>query len=649
MRIPFKKNSRAGKGYALIIVLIFLGVTLLVLGSLMSWTSSSSKQVASNNQFLASEDAAEAATEQVLATMQRDFLAQTLSGSSNTYTSIYPTNQTGWPVQYAFSSSLGANNTYVSIGSQTTYLVPLLSSYKGLQGKERDCVIISTATPTNQTYNVPATVTNLVQFDNVPIFQFAIFYNLDMEIDPGQPMQVKGPVFSNANIWANSSDLTFLSTVQAVGNIYTNDDVDPLSDNYSGKTGAATYDAAVQPAQTALTMPIGGGSTNNNSATNVQNILNLPPAGLGAPNAAYLASSNQNYLFNTADLIISNSVTGVNGLSTTNQLHVFYSNPNISGYLSLVTNDLFIFSNKFTPHNVFITNTPAVNLTTNILLSTGYSFVTNVTFYDFRESDTIQAVQIDVGKLGIWITNTIPGGGNYWNLKNSTGSTAKGLGQPIDSVYVYNNVAKSNSTTQLAAVRVANGAQLPSSYGLTVATPMPLYVLGNYNVQTNNLNNSIGQTNTTYTWPAALMGDALTILSTNWSDAYSLANEGATDPSGRTPGDTTVNAAALEGIVQTVPTISGNYSGGTENFLRLLEDWGSTVSNQGGQSILTYNGSIVVMFYSQYATNYWGNNNYYTVPKRNWSFDENFANGLLPPLTPDTKAVIRTVGGWGAN
>jgi hypothetical protein len=164
------------------------------------------------------------------------------------------------------------------------------------------------------------------------------------------------------------------------------------------------------------------------------------------------------------------------------------------------------------------------------------------------------------------------------------------------------------------------------------------------------LNNSIGQTNTTYTWPAALMGDALTILSTNWSDAYSLANEGATSPSGRVPGDTTVNAAALEGIVQTVPTISGNYSGGTENFLRLLEDWGNNNSgNPGNQSTLTYNGSIVVMFYSQYATNYWGNNNYYSVPKRNWSFDENFANGLLPPLTPDTKAVIRTVGGWGAN
>jgi hypothetical protein len=237
MRIPLKQIARADKGYALIVILIFLGVTLLVLGSLMERTSSSSNQVAHNNQFLASEDAADAATELILATMQRDYLSQTLN-ASNSYTSLIPTT-TGWPVQYSFSSS-------VSIGTPTTYLVPLTSSYKNLQGLEEDCTIISTATPIGQTYNVLATVTNVVQFDNVPIFQFAIFYNLDMEIDPGQPMVVKGPVFCNANIWDDSANLTFLSSVEAVGNIYTNNDVDPFSDNYTGSTGAPTFDGPVK-------------------------------------------------------------------------------------------------------------------------------------------------------------------------------------------------------------------------------------------------------------------------------------------------------------------------------------------------------------------------------------------------------------------
>ena len=83
----------------------------------------------------------------------------------------------------------------------------------------------------------------------------------------------------------------------------------------------------------------------------------------------------------------------------------------------------------------------------------------------------------------------------------------------------------------------------------------------------------------------------------------------------------------FEGIVESNPNISGNYSGGVENFLRLLENWGGT---------LTYNGSIVVMFPSIYATNYWQpTGNYYNAPTRHWAFDNNFTNlAGLPPLTP---------------
>ena len=98
----------------------------------------------------------------------------------------------------------------------------------------------------------------------------------------------------------------------------------------------------------------------------------------------------------------------------------------------------------------------------------------------------------------------------------------------------------------------------------------------------------------------------------------------------------------LEGIVASNPNISGNYSGGVENFMRLLENWSSG-------PVLTYNGSIVVLFYSQYATNSWQpTGNYYNAPTRNWAFDLNFRTASkLPPLTPNTKAMIR--GNWYAS
>jgi hypothetical protein len=50
-----------------------------------------------------------------------------------------------------------------------------------------------------------------------PIFQFAIFYNLNMEIAPGAGMAITGPVFCNQSIWEGSEFVTNTSTVDAVG------------------------------------------------------------------------------------------------------------------------------------------------------------------------------------------------------------------------------------------------------------------------------------------------------------------------------------------------------------------------------------------------------------------------------------------------
>ena len=71
------------------------------------------------------------------------------------------------------------------------------------------------------------------------------------------------------------------------------------------------------------------------------------------------------------------------------------------------------------------------------------------------------------------------------------------------------------------------------------------------------------------------------------------------------------------------------YSGGAENFLRLLEDWSTNT--------LTYNGSMVAMFNCRYGTNYWQSpGNYYNEPVWQRGFDTNFLNpSKLPPGTPN--------------
>jgi hypothetical protein len=54
------------------------------------------------------------------------------------------------------------------------------------------------------------------------------------------------------------------------------------------------------------------------------------------------------------------------------------------------------------------------------------------------------------------------------------------------------------------------------------------------------------------------------------------------------------------------------------------------------------------MFPSQYATNSWITpGTYYQAPSRPWAFDTHFrSQSGLPPLTPQSKAVIR--GQWNA-
>jgi hypothetical protein len=119
-------------------------------------------------------------------------------------------------------------------------------------------------------------------------------------------------------------------------------------------------------------------------------------------------------------------------------------------------------------------------------------------------------------------------------------------------------------------------------------------------------------------------------LSTNWIDARSALARVA-----RPAAPTTVNAALLTGVVETT---LGQYSGGMENFPRFMETWGAA-------NVMTYNGSMVRMFPSAYATNAWGKADVYTPPARNWAFDHNFDDAnKLPPLTPNLVKVIR--GQW---
>lgn len=573
------------RGYALLITVVFIALALSLLAGVLSWISGGSYQARRNNLFRSSTGAADAATTLAMGYMWRDFYNQNFNSASN-YTDYLP-NQTGWPVLFSFSDgSSNANRTGVETepSNWTTNWQSLKAfgaPYSGLSAFVEQCTVTSMATTSNQIGQVSATVQQKFDLAAIPLFQFAVFYNLNMEIDPGATMTLSGPVFSDGGIWARGLG-TFASSVSAVGIVSTNS-TDPY---VSGKSDAnvSTFNQSVITNANSMTLPLG--ASNNPAATRA--LLGVPPSSV-----APYSEAGQEYFANEANVIVSNSSSG--------KLSAFYQDPNAINALTAVPYDLTNVTSSGSGNNITYTTNYA------------YTFATNVAFYDYREKKTVDAVQLDVGALNTWLGKGGLSLNNKMNLDN---------GHYINSVYVYNSVPMSGSV--LPAVRVDDGSVLPNQ-GLTVVTPDPLYVLGDYNASGQSLNNGANVSNTA---PASLIGDSITVLSPSWKDSYNAS----TALSSRTPAATTINAATIEGIVQSG---GGNYSGGVENFLRLLENWNTSVP-------LTYNGSIVVMFPSQYATNNWSYGNYYTAAKRVWAFDLNFLTQKgLPPLTPAARAIIR--------
>jgi hypothetical protein len=357
--------------------------------------------------------------------------------------------------------------------------------------------------------------------------------------------------------------LTFNSDVTSSGTIYQT----PNPSSPKVITGGTTvFNGADDSGVSTLNLPIG----TNNSPAAVHQVLELPPGSLPLGSENPYSSLGQQRYYNEADLI------------------VVVSNSNLS-----------VTSGRW---NAF-----ATTLTTNEVAT----FVsTNASFFSQRENKTVQAIQIDVAGL------------RSWNATNA--SIRPSLPQhDVDTVYVSDR--RIFASANESGVRLMNGTNLPP-LGLTVATPSPVYILGDYNVPPA----AKGTTNTTGTLPASVAADAVTILSGAWKDSNSslaLASRAATS--------TTVNAAFLAGNVASTPS---NDSGGLENFPRFLETW-------SGQTF-TYNGSMICMFNSRVATGAWKDtgsaNNVYDAPVRQWALDQNFQyDTKLPPATPSLMVLIR--------
>jgi hypothetical protein len=197
-----------------------------------------------------------------------------------------------------------------------------------------------------------------------------------------------------------------------------------------------------------------------------------------------------------------------------------------------------------------------------------------------------------------------------------------------------------------------NGSLAANGNGFTVASEEPVYVLGDYNTGPKDPFWPSENTLTTPHSAAAIIADAVTLLSnppanntapatnTGWTDYESFASPANIN---NRPGNTSYYRMAII-AGKSIPFPNPSWStevdfgtdGGMHNFLRYLENRGANSAE------VNYSGSMISMYYSQYATgNFKCCTSVYGAPQRNYFFDTLFENpSNLPPGTPMFQDVV---------
>jgi hypothetical protein len=485
------------------------------------------------------------------------------------------------------------------------HAVPWTTAHIGVDNTTTDAVGIQTIHQHWQVDSVADvgsfrhTVHRMLDVGLTPIFQFAIFYEKDLELLPGPSMTLSGRVHTNSDLYAGvggGNTLTVNSNYfRSVGNMYRKrkDDgslsVGSVKIQKSG--GTSLYDMWSQQQLTGKGVPSPSGydsaflgfdankdgdlndlgdwndfavgalaNWNGTVQTAAHGVKRIEPPSIGSiKRFEVIGAGNGDYSWNAS----ANDYTYVGAGLGDARKGRYYANAD------LVIRDLSAYDSKGNA----------------IALPTG-SLKTK-TMYDAREGKTVTLTEVDVGLLRT--TGFLPKNGLiYASRSDAAAGTPNGI-------------------------RLANAKQLGQP--LTIVSEDPVYVKGDYN--------------TTTKQPAAVIADAVNLLSNQWND---------TKVKGALPkaNATTYNMAMITGNDETLGT---KYSGGFENLPRFHEDWSGI-----NAKIL---GSFVKIYASQIATGAWVyGGDHYTAPNRLWDYDTSFNDASkLPPFTPNV-AQVRSAAWW---
>jgi hypothetical protein len=581
-----KRNERRSGG-ALVTVLLMLVVASVIMLSYLFYSQHSARATMRMIDYQKAQIAAESGLEYGIMKLKEVILNNQLTLTryqlQSILSQIAPPSSIG---PYQFITPHG--DQAFEISAKTEVIAGVITNGSACLGSDGEYEFFTvTAGALNPATGVGAVLQRRLQGVGLCLVRYAVFYEDDLEMNPGAPMTIAGPVHCNANIYAapDGSTLSCDDRVTAVGDIFR------CRKDRTGNIGSVYVN-----------------KTNGNAV------------------AMTLDSSNANWMIESLRLWDGRVRTKAHGvqrlrppISAVDDPHDLIERPLSGGqtltenekfankaclYIRVNTNGIFSALDCYTNVTSFFTN--AVLLETGIFGSRPlyakdtnglYCFTTNGaydagtnTFYDAREKVQMLPIDIYVNIL----TQCFP------QVTRTNYSIPQGRGV----VYVTRDDPDGVSNGVMPCLRIRNGFELPQG-GLTFASDLPVYIEGDYNATTNPR-------------PSLVTGDAVTLLSRNWQDAkssFSLNQREAIS--------TTYKVVIMTGNTKTT---WGGYNGGLENVLRFVEDWSGKTN--------TFRGSIIDLWRSEVAHAAWTNTGiYYNAPDRNWGYDTMYRAVAPPGMT----------------
>jgi len=463
----------------------------------------------------------------------------------------------------------------------------------------------------------------------VPLFQFAAFYNKDLEILPGPNMTLGGPVHVNGDLYVNANNG---STLSIDGQITVS--LSELGTTGGGfwrgrkNTDECTGTVRVDDASTATVpnpeIPCNGAGRRqalqpeldawNGRIATALDALTVPPIDEFDPGGMY---------WTQADLVVALDLTG--GYANARVIVPNRTGGGENVTLTNILNDPAVCP-AVAARSYERSTTHALTSTLAALPAPARAVEWSNSFRDRRENATDAQLtarrlmlEVDVRALMDCMHRDTRLFEDGPSMEDSLDDTSGG-----GLVWYFTVIGPDSGLPSSGyGVRLRNGDQLrstiggaPEIMGLTVVSDQAIFIQGNYN------------SGIAFAWkPAAFLADAINILSQDYAANWLAHIGGVTAVNS----NTTILSAFLGGTRTTgnqngTAGQGGAYNGGLENYPVFHENWSGDV--------LTYRGSFVSLEEPRHSTGMWSGA-YYSPPVRDWGYDSRFNNvANLPPLSP---------------